>query len=205
MKTVYIFRHGETDWNREWRLQGHTDIPLNERGREQAKALGGFFEQHPVDVFLSSDLERARKTAEIASGGKQIPIVIDKRVRETNLGECEGLTHDEINLTYGADVWQTWAQVGPNMWEARLPGGESKREHLTRVLDGLNDFLSKTEYERVGVATHGGTIRRLVHHFAPELKDPAMIGNCAVYRFEYSKKKGLTLPLHAPLWTCMLT
>jgi broad specificity phosphatase PhoE len=115
------------------------------------------------------------------------------------------MTREEIDLKFGAAMLEAWGNVGPDSWDIRLPGGETKREHVTRVLEGLNDFLSKTDHQRVGVATHGGTIRRLVHHFAPELKDPAMIGNCAVYRFEYSKEKGLTLPLHAPLWTCMLT
>jgi probable phosphoglycerate mutase len=190
-KTVSIFRHGETDWNKVGRVQGHTDIPLNATGRAQALRLREFFKNNPVEIFLSSDLQRARETAEIASNG-QAPVVIDPLMRETNLGQAEGLTRDEIILKFGDDVWENWHATKPERWQARFPGGESKAEHLARLLACLEKFLTSSPYRRVGVASHGGAMRRILHHLRPELDNSMAIGNGVVYE--------LTFRLHDRSW-----
>lgn len=187
-KTIFMFRHGETDWNRAGRLQGGTDIPLNERGRAQALGLREFFRLNPVDLFLSSDLDRARETARIAAGDQDIPIVIEPRLRETNLGEAEGLTTEEFLERFGRELLEQWRAIERAHQNVRFPNGESKLEHLRRFIHGLEDFLHSPHaatVSRIGVATHGGSMRRLLHHLLPQLREPVMVGNCATYRLEY--------------------
>jgi broad specificity phosphatase PhoE len=198
-KTLFVFRHGETDWNLNHRLQGGTDIELNETGRTQARKLGDFFKSNPVEVFLSSDLCRARETAEIATSHIRAPIIIDSRLRETNLGVAEGLTRDEVEIKFGADCFERWRSIGAYDKDFRFPSGESKAEHLARILAALHEFVSKTHHVRIGVATHGGSIRRLIHHLRPELAEPAKIGNCVVYQMSYEVERGLWLAKDDPI------
>lgn len=192
-KTVYLFRHGETDWNKAQRLQGSTDIPLNETGRTQALRLREFFVSNPIDVVLSSDLSRARETAEIARGNLNVEIVTDPRMRETNLGQAEGLTQPEIIERFGDHAWHAWYEHNPRSVPFRFPGGETKIEHLTRLLEGLEAFLTMTPHARIGVASHGGAMRRLIHHLRPEISTPLMVSNCALYE--------LTFALDGKVWT----
>lgn len=191
IKTVYIFRHGETDWNKEYRFQGRVDIPLNETGRKQALRLRKFFETHPIDVVLSSDLGRALETARIAVGEKEIPLVIDSRIRETNLGDVEGMTHDQIAVKFGPEVLSNWRSIHADSWNTRFPNGESKAEHLARILEALNEFLTQTPYERIAVSTHGGSLRRLLYHLHPTITEDIMVGNCHLYEMKFDTDRGL--------------
>jgi probable phosphoglycerate mutase len=190
MKTIYIFRHGETDWNLQRRFQGSTDIPLNATGRSQALVLKEFFKSNPVEAFFSSDLQRAHQTAEIARGDMSVPIITDSRLRETNLGKAEGLTDDQVELHYG-EIWKRWISADHSDWHVAFPGGESKLQHTARLVEGLKDLLTKHPYERVGVASHGGAIRRLIYHMRPDLKDQLMIANCVLYEMRFSDEHGL--------------
>ena len=88
---LYITRHGQTDWNKEERLQGHTDIPLNENGKEMAKAAGIRYSDIKFDVCYSSPLLRAKETAELILEGRDIPIITDDRLKEMCFGEYEGI------------------------------------------------------------------------------------------------------------------
>lgn len=192
IKTLYIFRHGETDWNKEMRMQGRVDIPLNETGRGQALKLREFFLANPIEVILSSDLSRARETAEIARGDLQVPLLFDARLRETNLGDAEGLVIDEVASRFGQELVEAWRSVHPSKAHHRFPNGESKSEHLARVLLALNEFVRSHPYQVSGVSTHGGAIRRLIHHLRPELEEPAMIGNCVLYELKFDFRSDLS-------------
>ena len=87
---LYIMRHGRTDWNVRHKLQGRTDIPLNEEGRRMAEKAGEEYRDVPLDICYSSPLVRARETAEIVLSGRSIPILTDDRLREMSFGEYEG-------------------------------------------------------------------------------------------------------------------
>ena len=87
---LYIMRHGKTDWNELHKLQGHTDIPLNEKGRLMAKAAHDEYMDVHIDLCFASPLIRARETAEIFLQGRDIPIEIDERLKEMCFGEYEG-------------------------------------------------------------------------------------------------------------------
>ncbi len=183
-KTIWIFRHGETDWNLQGRMQGGTDIPLNQTGRFQAESLREFFRNHPVEVFLGSDLGRVRETVGIANQDLKVPEFFDPRLRETNLGQAEGMLATEIDARFGAGTIETWRESSPagQGLSFRFPQGETKGEHLARTLKALEEFVAQTVCSRIGVGSHGGAMRRLVHHFNPDLTAPAMIPNCSVFR-----------------------
>jgi broad specificity phosphatase PhoE len=189
MKEIYVFRHGETDWNKAGRMQGHADIPLNETGREQALVLQDYFAKHPIEVILCSDLGRAQETARIARGSLQIPIVIDPRQRETKLGDAEGLTREQIATQMHPDIWHKW-HTFPEHWDHRFPNGESKKEHLERIRGGLLDFLAKTSYTKIGLSSHGGSMRRLLHSLRPDVTEPIVVGNCYLYKLDYDPARG---------------
>ena len=87
---LYITRHGKTDWNKEQRLQGRTDIPLNEEGREMARRARDEYKDLHIDICYCSPLKRAKETAEILLEGRNIPIIYDDRLLEMCFGECEG-------------------------------------------------------------------------------------------------------------------
>src|SRR5437764_2337856 len=89
-RILFLFRHGETDWNREGRLQGHTDTLLNATGLAQAEALSETLRQHRLDAVLSSDLLRASTTGRIVADALGVPLFTDAGLRETNVGAAEG-------------------------------------------------------------------------------------------------------------------
>jgi broad specificity phosphatase PhoE len=93
--TLLLVRHGETDWNAEGRLQGHTDRPLSDLGRRQARQLAGELASEELDAIYSSDLARARETAEIVGERLGLPVVLDPDLREKDWGTWEGLTSVE--------------------------------------------------------------------------------------------------------------
>lgn len=100
MTTVYMVRHGETDWNGAHRMQGRSDIPLNERGREQASCAAKALADVPFDVIYTSPLSRAEKTAEIIRGKRNIPLIEEKGFMEIDLGKWDGHTPDEMDALY---------------------------------------------------------------------------------------------------------
>ena len=116
MATVLLARHGETDWNRDHRWQGHTGPPLNATGRQQAVILAASLTQ-VVDAIYSSDTERARETAEIVAAHIGGSVSTDERLREVNFGEWEGLTRHEIDTHY-AGAFTRWEAC-----ERPLPAG----------------------------------------------------------------------------------
>src|SRR5947209_8391773 len=107
-KKLYLFRHGETDWNAEGRFQGHLDIPLNEKGRAQARALVEKLKLASIEAIVTSDLSRARDTALVSAQALGLPIFEDRRLREAFLGDAQGLTSEEIRLRFGDELTDRW-------------------------------------------------------------------------------------------------
>lgn len=189
-KTVkfYIFRHGQTDWNLELRSQGHTDIPLNETGREQAKELKPILENLKLDQIVSSDLSRAFETACIASEGLGFKILKFEDLRELNFGEPVGQVKDDIIKKYGLESWERCHSVKPEDMDFAYPGGESKIEHLKKIRGRLESFYNENQGERIGVATHGGALRRLVHTCVNAPSEPIDMSNCVIYCISFNGK-----------------
>lgn len=198
MKWIFLFRHGETDFNREHRFQGHLDIPLNDEGRAQAARLQPTIRRLGLEEILSSDLCRAHETARIASADLKLPIISTPGLREAYLGDAQGLTAEELELKFGEALVSRWKSPYRSDADVSYPGGETGREVLERVLRTLSAHLAHTGASRIGIATHGGVIRRVVRSLIREHEAPIPIPNGIIYPLQWDPA---TRRLHYPGFT----
>lgn len=179
-RILFLFRHGETDWNREGRLQGHIDTALNATGLAQAHALAESLRLHRLDAVVSSDLSRARVTAQIVAKAIGAPLFIEAGLRETNVGAAEGLLWTEAKTRFGEGLTERWYSDG----DVAFPGGETGIATRTRGLAALRHFTAGHRYRRIGVSTHGAMVRQLMRHALPA-GIPAGVRNTALYVLRY--------------------
>ena len=154
---LFLFRHGETDWNRAGRLQGHTDTPLNTTGLAQAEALTERLRPYRLDAVVSSDLARAWTTGRIVAEGLGVPLLAEPGLREANIGEAEGLYWAEVKSRFGEALTERWFTDD----DAAFPGVETGLETRARGLAALRRFVVEQPYRRIGVSTHGAMVRQL--------------------------------------------
>lgn len=166
MTIVILARHGETDWNRDGIWQGHGDPPLNALGRQQAAALADRFADDSIDALYSSDLRRARETAEIVSRSIGLPITLDHDLREIDIGSWSGLTRAQIEERF------------PGM---ERPDGETNEAFDARAVGAVRRIASAHAGQRVLAITHGGVVRALDRHLHREPR--AVLGNCDVVAY----------------------
>ena len=153
--SVLLARHGQTDDNRPpLRFQGWTDTPLNDEGRRQAHVLADQLEGRGIASIWSSDLSRARETAEIVTERLGLPVNLDARLREANRGRWEGHLFAEV-AREEPELFRRWETAGAD-W--RFPGGESLQEQLDRVAACVADIRAAGELPAL-VVCHGGSIR----------------------------------------------
>jgi uncharacterized phosphatase len=181
---IYALRHGQTDWNAADRIQGRTDIPLNEAGRKQAAdaaaAISG-----GVDAVVSSQLTRAVETAAIiaeAKGLSRDDIIIDERLMERNFGDYEGKPVSSID----AFALRRYTDNLP------IPNGESMRAVVGRVFECLDELLPSLEGKNVLLVAHGHVMRPIIWYFegVPEAGREVNIEihNCKLWCFDYDCK-----------------
>ncbi len=181
MAELLLVRHGETDWNRERRFQGHADPSLNETGRAQARALADDLAGEAIDAVYTSDLARARETAEIVAARLDAEVVPLRELREIDVGEWQGLTWPEIEERHpeGAERWHR----DGHGWES----GETYDALGERIVAALRSIAARHPGQRVLVVGHGGTVRATrafvegVSVVESRGRSPA-IGNCEVFR-----------------------
>jgi alpha-ribazole phosphatase len=157
MKLILI-RHGTTDWNIARRFQGQSNVPLNEKGRQQAAALAKRLSAETIDAIYSSDLNRARNTAQAIADGRNFPVVTDARLREISFGEWEGLTYDEIRQRAPLELtsWESDFQKIPP------PGGETLDQLAARISAMLEEIKTKHASQTVLIVAHGGPLQVLL-------------------------------------------
>jgi broad specificity phosphatase PhoE len=154
---LWLLRHGQTDWNVQRRYQGHTDIPLNSLGREQASELAAQLNCSQVAAIYSSDLSRALETAAILAQHTSAHVTPDRRLREISMGEWEGRTLFEVNqeLPVGADG------LAYTEAHSRAPGGESLAEVAERVRAFADEIAERHAGQIVLVVMHGLSLAAL--------------------------------------------
>ncbi len=153
MTTILLARHGETDWNREGRFQGHADPPLNDTGRAQAVELGEALRADELAAIYSSPLRRALETAEVVAASRGLEPIPVEWLREIDVGSWQGLTRPEIEQRFPGQFarWLDYEQG----WE----DGESYDELGRRVVSALLELADRHAGERILAVTHGGPIR----------------------------------------------
>ncbi len=137
---LYIIRHGRTDWNVERKMQGWTDIPLNDQGRRMAEEAAEKYKDINFDICYSSPLKRAKETAEILLKGRSIPIIIDDRLKELGFGEFEGTTKDD--QPEGSPIWNFFNK--PENYKA-----ERGAETFDSLFERTGDFLKNVVYPQL--------------------------------------------------------
>ena len=187
MTTLLLVRHGETDWNREGRWQGHSNTHLNDLGREQAHRVAA--ELDGVDVVYASDLARARETAEIIAAELGLPVHVDARLRERSFGAWEGLTAAEIEADFREQHLR---------WLAREGAGADDAEPFdafgARVRSFLGEVVERHPDETVLLVAHGGSIR-VIHALASGLdyvhdhRSILGVANCVVAKYAFRDGK----------------
>jgi 2,3-bisphosphoglycerate-dependent phosphoglycerate mutase len=175
--TIFLARHGETDWNREGRWQGWADPPLNEAGREQARTLAEQLRTTPFDAVYSSDLRRAHETAVIVAAPHEVPVITDPGLREIDIGSWSGLTRAEVEQRFP---------------DGERPDGETREQHLRRVLATVEGIARAHAGARLLIVSHGGTMRALRWQASDEPYHP--IDNCGVIELHFRDDR-LTTPI----------
>ena len=155
MTTMLLARHGETDWNRARRWQGHADRPLTERGRAQATELAERIADIALDMVYSSDLRRARDTAQVVAESQGLELVHLPELREVNVGSWESLTRDEAEARF-PEGFRRWLAGGTG-WD----NGETYPQMSKRVLAAVDRIAADHEGGRVLIVSHGGPIRAI--------------------------------------------
>lgn len=184
---ILVVRHGETDWNKKRVFQGQTDTPLNHAGITQAIAAQGALSSLPLTAVYSSDLSRARHTADIIAQPHGLDVQTDVRLREMGFGVFEGLSHEQLMNSEWADHFVKYKQ---DPFHNRPPEGEPLDEVLNRVSAFYADLCAKHDVgETVLVAAHGGSCRMLVCAALgadAELNRHIRLDNCGISELEYS-------------------
>lgn len=178
-KDFYVFRHGETNFNKEGRCQGSgIDLDLNQEGFNQAGLLAEKLKNKNIDVVYTSPLLRAKHTAETVAKvlGTNVNVIDD--LRECFYGEAEGKLLSEIAQKWPY-VAQNWSN--PECMDLDYPNGENKKDVLARVLAVFDKLISEP-YSVMGIAIHGGTMATLLNYFK---FDFIKIPNCAVFHLVF--------------------
>lgn len=159
--TVYLIRHGETDWNLAGRWQGHADVPLNDLGFAQAQLLAQRLqhEQMHFDAIYSSDLARAYQTAWEIGAAVRVAVQLLPNLREIDVGTWSGLTYEEIKAQFSAEM-----EVLRQGEDIPRGGGETLRGMRHRVVEAVEALAKHHDGETLALVTHGGCIRMLLAH-----------------------------------------
>lgn len=159
MKTkLFLVRHGETSWNAGGRFQGHSDIPLTDRGKLQAESLANRLNKKKIDSFYSSDLIRAQETAEILAIPHKLTVHSMKELREINFGQWEGLTSQEIAENYSEISSEWWS----NPLTTQIPSGEKLQDVVYRCKEAIAKIIEDQAGNNNVIVAHGGVIRVIV-------------------------------------------
>lgn len=182
--TFYIVRHGETEWNTKQLLQGHADSPLTKNGEEQVEKLAKRFAVLKFDYVFSSDLLRAKRTAELLTIEKKLAINTTQLLRERSFGKYEGKPR-EIFQAENKELIKKYESLSQaEQWKFKYAQDmESSEEIIGRLLTFLRETAVTYEGKNILVVTHGGTIRTLLKHLGSPLGS-GLIANTAYVKVE---------------------
>jgi probable phosphoglycerate mutase len=160
MTRITIVRHGETEWNKSMQLQGHTDSPLTEIGIKQAEQLAETIKNRNYDLLISSDLNRAKRTAKIINKHLNLNIEINKELRERAFGIMEGLTRKEVEIKYK----DTFRAYMTRTSDFNIRNGESLKVFSARVIKAINEIAEKYCNKNILIISHGGVLDCIIRY-----------------------------------------
>ncbi|WP_459501177.1 phosphoserine phosphatase 1 [Bacillus sp. C1] len=187
--TLYVTRHGETEWNIAKRMQGRKNSNLTEKGMLQAKQLGERLKDISLATIYSSPSDRTMHTAELIKGGRHIPIIADEHFYEINMGTWEGQTLEDLEAQYPEEVHTFWNE--PHRFCST--SGENFYDVYNRVIEGVNDLLEKHKGESILIVSHAAAAKLLVGHFAglsvEKVWDDPFMHSASLSIIEFEEKK----------------
>ncbi len=173
MATLIIFRHGQSTWNLENKFTGWVDVPLTEKGVQEAKQAGEKLKPFEFDYAYASDLQRAQNTLKLALevAGKTVPTTYDKALNERMYGDLQGLDKTATAQKYGDEQVKIWRRS----FDIAPPNGESLKDTLARVIPYFEAEIEPKlkAGKNVVIAAHGNSLRALIMHL--EKMNPAQI------------------------------
>lgn len=184
MKHFYIFRHGESTYNIDNRVQGHSDDSLlTQKGRRQALETAAKLQDKNIEIIISSPLQRAIETGSIVASKLNVPLKTDNRFTEVNVGIIEGLRYDEVLEKYG-ELYQKWRSSDKDNSDICFENGETKKNVRQRVFEALNDYAEDSRYHNIAVSGHGIILIQALLALGEEQND---IPNGSVIHLSYQK------------------
>ncbi|WP_371803019.1 histidine phosphatase family protein [Candidatus Lokiarchaeum ossiferum] len=195
---IYLIRHGETDWNKQGKIQGHMDIALNQKGRLQAKILASKFKNIKIDRIYTSDLLRASQTAEIINKTTKSLLIADERLRERNYGVWQNYSWSEVH-SQNPNLKEEWRT---NPVHSKPPKGESIHDLYNRITRFLSELISDAK-NNILIVAHNSPLKILISiakgitleefHTIDHLSNTEIIqiksteGNLSINEEEYNK------------------
>ena len=180
--SVYLIRHGETAWNKDFIMQGRVDIPLNENGILQAQKAREEMKDIPIDICFVSPLLRAKQTADIVLEGRDVPTITEPRIIEMAYGEYEGISRSE-------ECYLTQRRK----FVHRYPNGESYLDVGQRVYNLLDEIKARFRDKNVMLVCHGGVARLVRTYFKDDIENDdffdTILGNGKPAKFEFVDRK----------------
>ena len=158
MTDIVLIRHGETAWNAEARLQGHLDIGLNANGVAQARRVAQALASEPFAAIVASDLQRARQTADAIALERNLPVTLDRALRERCFGGFEGLLYDDIEAHFPQDYLRWKAREIDARYPPGVHAAETLREFSARSLAAVISHASDHPAQTIAIVTHGGVL-----------------------------------------------
>ena len=194
-KTIFLIRHGETEWNRLGKFRGRNELPLNENGMNSAHITGEELRDSHIEIFFTSPLKRAVQTAEIIS--EYIPnskVVKDVGFQNINIGEWEGMTKAEVKIKYLKE-YEMWFNEPENLI---VPGGESIIDVQKRAFKRLQDLV-QLNYHTMAIVSHRSVLKVLLANILG-MKEKnyfwrISIGTAKALEVEYSLESGFILKI----------
>lgn len=178
-KDFYVFRHGETELNKQKRWQGSgMDYDLNENGIKQAQGLIEKLKDKGLEKIFSSPLIRAKHTADVVAKSLNIPVEVRNDLRECFYGDAEGQLIADLQKNV-PEIVNNWNN--PQYFDIRFPNGESKKEALIRVLAEIKNLTSQN-FSTMGIAIHGGTMGAMLNYLNYDFEK---LANCAAFHLIY--------------------
>lgn len=188
---LYLIRHGQTQWNIDGKIQGTTDVPLNDTGLWQARLLAGAMVKHPVAALFSSPLKRAYQTAEVVALAQSLPVYPVEELKEVDFGLWEGLTWEEIDRQYHED----FVKWDGSPADHTPTGGESRENCRSRCKAAVERILAEADEAGgdAAIVAHGGILVFVVDYLLRNQKEKKeiIVKNASITTVEYDRAKEL--------------
>src|SRR3990170_6155251 len=176
-RKIILIRHGETEYNRQKKWQGWSDVPLNKAGKKQAKLLAHRLKHEVIDILYTSDLKRAAETAKVIAKSVNLQLIKTKKLRERNIGILEGVNFQESIEKY-KDVFGKLFDSSDETFKGH--GGESVKEVKQRIKELWNEIRAEHKEKIVAIVTHGGTKHHIIRLLVHDLFQDMQFGNTAI-------------------------